>query len=187
LLASVRAMETIPGALILLAGPPGAGKSAVAGAFASAAARPTVHLPTDSLYVWIRSGFVLPYLPAAQHQNEVVTTVMIDAALAYAHGGYDVVLDGILGPWLLDSFRSACARAEVSMSYVVLRPSLEVTLARARSRAGHQLTETEPIVGLYGAFADLGPLESHVLDSSAQTVAETVAALADNRFHLATK
>ena len=54
-------------------------------------------------------------------------------------------------------------------------------------RAGHQLTETEPIVGLYGAFADLGPLESHVLDSSAQTVAETVAALADNRFHLATK
>jgi hypothetical protein len=27
---------------------------------------------TDTFYVWIRAGSVLPYLPAAARQNEVV-------------------------------------------------------------------------------------------------------------------
>jgi chloramphenicol 3-O-phosphotransferase len=76
-----------PGDLALLGGPPGSGKSAVAGFVCSAAARPTVHLPTDSFYVWIRSGFVPPYLPEAERQNQVVTSVMIEAACAYSRGG----------------------------------------------------------------------------------------------------
>jgi chloramphenicol 3-O-phosphotransferase len=159
--------------MLLLAGPPGAGKSAVAELIASSAHGPTVHLHTDSFYVWIRSGFVLPYLPEAARQNETVTEVMIAAALAYERGGYDVILDGILGPWLLDSFRKAC----VDLSYAVLRPSIEVTLARATGREGRQLTAVEPITGLYGAFADLGPLERHVVDSSGHTVGQTAAAV----------
>ncbi|MEU1406678.1 AAA family ATPase [Streptomyces sp. NPDC005728] len=162
-----------PGCLTLLGGPPGSGKSTVADALASSAGRPTVHLHTDSLYTWIRSGFVLPYLPEARRQNEVVQKVMIDAACAYADGGYDVVLDGILGPWLLDAFRAACGKRELDLSYVVLRPSLEVTLSRASQREDRQLKDVEPIVGLYGAFENLGPLEGHVIDSTAQSVEET--------------
>jgi adenylate kinase family enzyme len=161
----------------MLGGPPGAGKSTVAESFASAAPPPTVHLHTDSFYVWIRSGYVVPYLPEAERQNEVVTTVMIESALAYAHGGYDVVLDGILGPWLLAPFQAACRRAQITLSYVVLRPSLDIALERATGRAGRHLTKTEPIIGLYGAFAELGTLESHVVDSSTQTVGETVECL----------
>ncbi|MFI9248720.1 hypothetical protein [Streptomyces sp. NPDC053069] len=84
--------------------------------------------------MWIRSGFALPYLPEAQRQNEVVRKVMIDAACAYAGDGYDVVLDGILGPWLLDAFRAECRKRDLGLSYVVLRPSLEVTLSRASQR-----------------------------------------------------
>jgi adenylate kinase family enzyme len=57
----------------ILTGPPGAGKTAVAEILSSAADRPTVHLLTDSSYRSIRSGFVLPFLPAAQRQNEVVS------------------------------------------------------------------------------------------------------------------
>ncbi|MFI6740332.1 AAA family ATPase [Nonomuraea sp. NPDC050451] len=49
---------------MLLGGPPGSGKSTIAETFASTAERPTVHL----------QGFILPYLPAAKHQNEVVQT-----------------------------------------------------------------------------------------------------------------
>jgi len=167
-----------PGSLVLLGGPPGAGKSAVADAVASAAERPTVHLHTDSFYVWIRSGFVLPYLPEAHQQNQTVTTVMIESACAYARGGYDVILDGILGPWLLPPFHAACQKERLDLSYAVLRPSLKVALARATSRAGHQLTDPDPVIGLYGAFADLGELEGHVIDSSAQTVQQTAEQLA---------
>lgn len=163
------------GSLLLLGGPPGAGKSAVAGTLAAGAERPTVHLHTDSLYVWIRSGFVPPYLPQAQHQNDVVIDVMISAARAYARGGYDVVLDGILGPWMLEPFRRARRQEDLALSYVVLRPSLDVALARATQREGRQLKEIDPIVGLYGAFEDLGTLEHHAVDSSGQTVEQTTA------------
>lgn len=161
--------------MLLLAGPPGAGKSAVAEVIASSAAGPTVHLHTDSFYVWIRKGFVLPYLPDATRQNETVTEVMIAAATAYERGGYDVILDGILGPWMLASFRQNCA----DLSYAVLRPDIDVTLARATARKGGQLTAVEPIIGLYGAFTDLGPLERHVVDSSDHTVAQTAATIAE--------
>jgi hypothetical protein len=43
-----------------------------------------------------------------------------------------------------------------------------------------------PVTGLYGAFSDLGELERHVIDSSAQapeqTAAELTAALGGGRF-----
>ncbi|MER7690862.1 AAA family ATPase [Streptomyces sp. NPDC097610] len=176
------------GSLLLLGGPPGAGKSAVAEALASTAEQPTVHLHTDSLYMWIRSGFVPPYLPQAQRQNEVVIDVMINAACAYAHGGYDVVLDGILGPWLLTPFRTTCQEDDLALSYAVLRPNLDVALTRATQREGRQLKEIDPIVGLYGAFENLGALEDHVVDSSDQTVeqtaAEILAGLRADRFAL---
>ncbi|MEV6314823.1 ATP-binding protein [Streptomyces sp. NPDC051776] len=133
---------------------------------------------TDTFHVWIRSGFVLPHRPEAGPQNEVVRNVMIDAACAYASGGYDVVLDGLLRPWLLDSFRAACRQRRIGLSYIVLRPSRDVTLSRATEREGRQLKDVEPITGLYGAFADMGPLESHVVDSSDQSVEETTAEIA---------
>lgn len=165
------------GRVLLLGGPPGSGKSTVAEATAAAAARPTVHLHADAFHVWIRSGFVPPYLPAAAHQNEVVGAVTIDAARAYAAGGYDVIVDGIVGPWSLDPFRAACRRDGLDLSYAVLRPSLAVTLDRATRRTGGQLTDPEPITGLYRAFQDLGRLERHVIDSSGQDVEETAAVL----------
>ncbi|MFE2180457.1 AAA family ATPase [Streptomyces sp. NPDC059455] len=161
------------GSLVLLGGPPAAGKSTIAEIISSTAVRPTVHLHTDSFYVWIRSGFIPPYLPDARRQNEVVHNVMTDAACAYVAGGYDVILDGILGPWILESFRAVCRKRDLGLSYIVLRPSLDVVLSRASRREERQLKEVEPIVGLYGAFEDLGALESHVVDSSAQLVERT--------------
>jgi predicted kinase len=162
-----------PGSLLIVTGPPGAGKSTVARLVAEAAERPTVHLHTDSFYVWIRSGFVPPYLPESARQNEVVVGVIVEAACGYARGGYDVVLDGVLGPWVLTPFRDAASRAGLGLSYVVLRPTLEVALARATGREGPELREAEPIRGLYGAFADLGELERCVLDSTDQTAHQT--------------
>jgi chloramphenicol 3-O-phosphotransferase len=163
--------------LMIVTGPPGAGKSTVAALVARGADEPTVHMHTDTFYVWIRSGFVLPYLPEARRQNEVVSTVMVAAASGYASGGYDVVLDGILGPWALQPFRDASVRDGVALSYVVLRPSLEVALARATAREGRALREVGPIEGLYDAFADLGELEHCVIDSTGQTPEETAAAM----------
>ncbi|EOD67184.1 hypothetical protein [Amycolatopsis vancoresmycina] len=77
--------------MLIRTGPPGAGKSSVARLVTEDAPRAAVHLHTDSsFYVWIRTGFVPPYLPEAARQNDVVLGVIAEAACGYARGGYDV-------------------------------------------------------------------------------------------------
>ena len=161
--------------VILLTGSPGSGKTTVAGLVATDAGRPTVHLTTDEFYRAIRTGFIAPYLPGSERQNTVVVDAIVAAVTAYARGGYDVVVDGVIGPWFLPPFRRAAADEEWSLSYVVLRPDLETTLARAQGRAAGELKDADAITGMHGAFADLGELERHVLDTTHLDAAETAA------------
>ncbi|WP_103354942.1 AAA family ATPase [Amycolatopsis sp. CA-128772] len=167
----------MPGSLLILTGPPGAGKSTVARLVAAGAPRAAVHLHTDSFYAWIRTGFVPPYLPEAARQNDVVLAVITEAACGYARGGYDVVLDGVVGPWALQPFRDVAQRDGLDLFYVVLRPSLEVTLARGTARDSAELTDVGPLKGMHAAFEGLGELERHVMDTTAQTVEETTDAV----------
>jgi predicted kinase len=161
------------GTWTVITGPPGSGKSTVADLLATEAAEPTVHLHTDSLYTWIRTGLIEPYLPGSATQNEVVLEAITAAAAAYARGGYDVVLDGVIGPWFVDRYRDRAGEAEIEMSYVILSAPLEVTLRRAAERqgAGH-LRDPEPIAAMHEAFAELGRWSSHVVLTDDRTPEE---------------
>ncbi|MGG7568786.1 hypothetical protein [Streptomyces sirii] len=53
-----------------------------------------------------------------------------------------------------------------------------MTLSRATHRQGRHLKDIEPITGLYGAFEDIGALQSHVVDSSTQSIAQTTPEIA---------
>src|SRR5204863_3507305 len=90
-------------------------------------------------------GFVPPFLPAAARQNAVVLDVIVDAMVGYAKGGYDVIVDGIVGPWSLPQFAKGAAGAGLELAFVVLRPSFEETLARAVAREAKELKATGPI------------------------------------------
>jgi AAA domain len=162
------------GAVVIITGPPGAGKTTVAAALAARSARPAVHLHSDDFYGYIRSGYVEPYLPRAHEQNRVVVGVLADAALGYAAGGYLVLLDGIIGPWFLGPFRDRGGRGGVPLHYVVLRPDLAQTLRRARGRSERQLHESGPIRGLHQQFSQLGDLEAHGLDTSGLSAEQTI-------------
>ncbi|KJK34992.1 hypothetical protein UK23_43215 [Lentzea aerocolonigenes] len=161
------------GEVIILTGPPAAGKTTVAELLATGAAVPTVNLTTDQFYRSIRTGFVLPFLPEAQRQNEVVIDAIVSTVRTFARGGYDVVVDGIIGPWFLPPFRALVG--ELTVSYVVLRPNLDVTLSRARQRAGDELKNVDAITGLHGAFAQLGELEGHAIDTGGLDAEQTAA------------
>jgi len=168
--------------IIILTGPPGAGKSTIARAVAQSQPR-AVHLHTDDFWGFITSGAIAPYLPESDAQNQTVLRVIREAARAYAAGGYLTVVDGIIGPWMLHHFGDLVAAGEHGegprVHYIVLRPSRDETLRRAQARtAADALVDEGPILSLWDQFAELASLEAHVIDTSGQNPDETVDAVA---------
>ncbi|TDD62789.1 ATP-binding protein [Actinomadura darangshiensis] len=176
--------------VVVLTGPPGAGKTTVAVRVARRYAM-AVHLHTDDFWHYIVAGAIPPYEPASRSQNETVMDVIAGAAFSYADGGFTTVVDGIVGPWMLDHFRKrARSQPQIPLHYMVLRPHRDVTLARAQGRtAPDALVDRHPILTMWDQFADLDDLEPHVLDTSDQDTPETekrvMDAIASGHFRLA--
>lgn len=166
-------MSGCPGHVLVLTGPPGAGKTTTARALAALPGRAAVHLHADDFWRCIRSGAIPPYLPAAHAQNATVVQVLAQAAGGYAQGGFFVVVDGIVGPWFLQPFRAL----PVPLHYLVLRPPLAAALERCRRRGGDTLKASGPITALHAQFAALGDLEGHVIGTEGVTPDETLAAV----------
>jgi len=78
----------ISGTILILTGPPGAGKTTAARRLVESSVSPAVHLHTDDFWHSIRRGAIPPYLPEAHEQNEVVMRVLAHAADGYAAGNY---------------------------------------------------------------------------------------------------
>lgn len=175
------------GQVIVLSGPPGAGKSTVA-RLLTAGHSPSVHLHADDFWASIVTGAIPPYQPGSGQQNQVVMTVLANAALGYAGGGYYVVVDGVVGPWYIGEFRIAAAGSGIPLHYVILRPDEQTTLHRASGRGTDALTEPGPVLDMYRQFQDLGEYDVHAIDSAGRDADDTArlirAGLAAGRFRL---
>jgi chloramphenicol 3-O-phosphotransferase len=165
------------GAIVIVSGAPGSGKSTVSRALSqdSASAR-AVHLHTDDFYARIMKGFVAPWLPESQRQNEVVTNAIVASAAQYAEGGFEVIVDGVIGPWFIEPWR-ALAQRGIEVHYAVLRVQEHDAIERIAKRGQADGLDPEAIRSLCRQFSNLGSFEAHSVDVVAMTPHQVVATL----------
>jgi predicted kinase len=165
--------------VLIVTGAPGVGKTTAARTLAARADR-AVHLEADVFFQFIRSGYVEPWKPESHQQNTAVMGAVAGAAARYAASGYFTIVDGIILPaWFLEPLRDSLRDAGQTVAYAVLRAPLDICASRARSRARRPLAAPDVVEQLWRDFADLGALESNVVDVDAKTPDETADLLAD--------
>jgi predicted kinase len=160
--------------VLILTGPPGAGKTTVA-RLLTAARTPAVHLESDRFFHFIASGYAEPWLEASHSQNAVVMEAVAAATAAYARAGYFTVVDGILGPrWFFPPVRERLKDAGCRVAYAILLPRLEVAVGRAGGRTPQTLSDPDVIEHLWSGFDGLDDsLAGHVFDTTDDTPEET--------------
>ena len=154
--------------LVVVTGPPGAGKSATADSLADLL-DPSALVPGDDFFAFLRNGAIAPWLEAAHAQN---TSVLQAAAAAVGRlaEDRDVVYDGVVGPWFLDTFFRATGLAH--LHYVVLLPPLEVCLDRVRTRRGHGLTDARVAEHMWKQMRGAAPAPRHVVTDAHRSPSE---------------
>jgi hypothetical protein len=152
--------------LLVVTGPPGAGKSTVAGILANRV-EPSVLVAGDDFFRFLARGAIPPWLPASKEQNEVVTQAAAAAAGRYAAGGFATVYDGVVGPWFLPTF--VVASGLERLDYVVLMPPVGLCVERVATRRGHGFTDEAATRKMHAEFArgEIDPRHV-VLDPPAQ-------------------
>jgi predicted kinase len=148
--------------ITIVSGCPGSGKTTLSKALAGALPG-GVHIVSDRFYEFPARA-IDPTLPASRHQNTVIMRALGRTAHTFAEGGYDVVLDGVFGPWFLPVLRPELGE-DWPISYLLLQvPEAEAVL-RVRRRNGPGASAG--VRHMVKAFAEAPGFEAHRIDTRA--------------------
>lgn len=166
------------GRIIVITGAPGTGKTTTSAIVAKESnMEKSVHMHTDDFYHYLSKGAIPPHLPESNEQNLIVIEAFLEAAKRYVRGGYDVIVDGIIGPWFLEPWLNI-VREGYEVHYIILRANKEETLKRAIERSKlDRKTNIELVETMWKQFNSLGTYEKNILDTTLFSVEDTVFAI----------
>ncbi|MFC7876834.1 AAA family ATPase [Isoptericola sp. NPDC057391] len=140
------------GDVVVVTGPPGSGKSAVAGELADLL-DPSVLLEADWFFGRWRRGAVDPWLPEAAAQTAPAGRAALAATVEFARSDAWVVYDGVLHQDAAEDLAARAADAGVAVHRAVLLPPVGVCLARVGARTGHGFDDPDATRAMHAAFA----------------------------------
>lgn len=145
--------------LLVVTGPPGAGKSTISAILATCSDR-SVLIQGDRFFDFLAEGATEPWLPESRNQNEIVAEAAAMATGRFARD-YQVVYDGVVYPWFLPAFTRAAGVDE--LDYVIILPPIDVCVRRVRSRAGHGFSDEAATRSMHTEFRASPKVRRHTL------------------------
>jgi predicted ABC-type ATPase len=153
------------GELIIVTGPPGAGKSTVCDLLAEGFDS-SVLISGDWFFGRWRRGAIAPWRPEARGQAEIAGEAAAATAGIFARADCWVIYDGVVRPRELPGF--AVASGLTAVHYAVLLPSVTTCVARVSSRHGHGFTSADATRAMHRDFAGAGLPARHLLTGGQQ-------------------
>ena len=163
--------------IVIISVSPGTGKTSIIHVLAENSTYDrAVHIHVDDFWQCICKGYIHPWLDNSGDQNKIVVESVAASTKRFSKNGYAVFVDGTVGPWFLRPWIKM-AKNGADVRYILLRPDEETTVLRAAARRQREFfpLDTENIRDLWNSFSNLGKYESHVVDTTGQTVEESAA------------
>jgi chloramphenicol 3-O-phosphotransferase len=165
--------------LVILSGPPNAGKSATAEALCQRYDR-MLHIEVAVLRDFLRMGRLRPWdvSPEGRAQRELLIASACDMARRFLDAGYGVIIDDVVTPDDLPAYRRGLAGCTAAAHFIVLLPALETILERERARPTewHRAGHLEDVYHQFAAWKGVAVIDPGRL--APDLVADRVMALA---------
>lgn len=165
--------------LVILSGPPNAGKSSTADALCQRYDR-MLHVEVNTLRNFLRMGRLRPWddSPDGCRQRDLLIESACDMARRFLDAGYGVIIDDVIADDDLPRYRRALAGTEHELHFVVLLPALDVVLRRERERPTewHRGGHLETVYQRFAGWREVATIDPD--DLAPELVADRVMALA---------